>query len=289
MTNKDVTLITDIDNTLYDFIDFFGMAFRGMLHVISGQLNVSEEHLLSEFKDVFGKTGTLDYQFLIQNLASARELDKDDLEKVIRYGRIGFDRTKRKRLKPYPGIIHAFKYLERGGVRIIGVTNAPYYHAIRRLQDIGAFQFFSGLVAWEGVPPPENDAHAAERYNKVRNVAFESLKLFEVFSKEFSKPNPFPFLLLKRYLNVDSEIYSLGDSVNKDLAPSRLLNATTIWARYGTVVESKNLQTVLDITPWSEAEINIHTNTEVYEPDHIIDDPEEILRIVPFWKTDLFE
>jgi len=289
MKQREVILLTDIDNTLYDFVDFYGMAFRGMLHVLSKQLRAPEERLLLEFKSVFQVTGTLDYQFLIQSLASARHLTGEPLDRLIRYGRIGFDRVKRKRLVPYPGILDALKLLERGGVSIIGVTNAPYYHAIRRLQDIGAFQFFSGLVAWEGKSPPSDDERAVARYRSVRELAMSRLRVFELFPKELSKPNPFPFLLLKERLDCGASVFSLGDSISKDLAPSAVLDARTIWARYGTVVNQRNLQTVLEITPWSDTDIKQHSSAGERAPDYVIDGPEEILPIIPHWKSDLFQ
>jgi phosphoglycolate phosphatase-like HAD superfamily hydrolase len=281
--------LTDVDNTLYDFVDFYGTSFRGMLHVLSKQLRTNEVELLNQFKEIFQKTGTLDYQFLIQHLKSAQHLSGDELNTLIRHGRIGFDKAKRKRLVPYPGIAEVLRMLDGGGVRIIGITNAPYYHVIRRLQDIGLFQFFSGLIAWEGERPPPDDEKANSRYAIVRGSAARTLSIFEVFPKELSKPNPFSFSLLKGRIDRNARVFALGDSVSKDLAPSAVLNTRTIWARYGTKVDAKNLKTILEITPWSEADIKQHGSSAEFTPDYVIDSPNELLAIVPHWKSDLFQ
>lgn len=290
MKEPTAVLLTDIDNTLYDFVDFYGMAFRGMVHVLSGQLQVPEERLILEFKDIFKTTGTLDYQFLIKDLKSAQHLDKNSMADLIRYGRIGFDRAKRKRLQPYPGMIEALRLLRRGGVSITAVTNAPYYHAIRRLQDIGAFQFFSGLVAWEGKPPPSSDKSALARYKAVREFARGKLEFFELFSREMSKPHSYPFFLTRQHVKQNNiQLFALGDSISKDLAPTSALGAVTIWARYGTKVDKKNLDTILDITPWSESEIARHSDGQSYSPNYTIDAPLDLLPLIPHWKSDLFQ
>lgn len=288
MREPDVILLTDIDNTLYDFVDFYGTSFRAMLHVVARELRASEDSLCRQFKTVFQETGTLDYQFIIQRLESVRSLPPERVSRLVRYGRIGFDRAKRKRLIAYPGTIEVLRTLSRGGVRIIGVTNAPYYHAVRRLQDIGAFEFFSGLVAWEGKAPPSEDKDAAVRYKKVRDFAARKLRFFEVFTKAHSKPDPFPFTLIEKQIGTNAITFCLGDSVSKDLAPSSRLRASTIWARYGTVVNEKNLNTVLQITPWTEGDIQRHSMMEFF-PDFVIDAPSEILPIIPHWRSDLFQ
>ena len=78
---RTVVLITDVDNTLYDFIDFFAPAFRGMIHVMANTLDIEEVKLHEEFRDVFRQLGTLDYQYLIRYLKSTSEFDDVKLKR----------------------------------------------------------------------------------------------------------------------------------------------------------------------------------------------------------------
>lgn len=48
-------LITDLDNTLYNWVDYFAPSFRGMVHAISREMNLDEEKIYSGFKEVFKK------------------------------------------------------------------------------------------------------------------------------------------------------------------------------------------------------------------------------------------
>ena len=61
-------LITDLDNTLYNFIDFYAPAFRGMLHALSKKLNIDEDILKEEYRKVYSIRGSLEYAFSIQEI-----------------------------------------------------------------------------------------------------------------------------------------------------------------------------------------------------------------------------
>jgi hypothetical protein len=47
-----ILLITDLDNTLYDWVSFFTPSFKGMVDELIALLDVREETLLDEFKAV---------------------------------------------------------------------------------------------------------------------------------------------------------------------------------------------------------------------------------------------
>ena len=59
-----IVLITDLDNTLYNFVDFFGPAFRAMVHALSKTYGLDEVELVDEFKEVFAHTGTIEFAFM---------------------------------------------------------------------------------------------------------------------------------------------------------------------------------------------------------------------------------
>ncbi len=54
-------LITDLDNTLYNWVDYFAPSFRGMAKALSREMGVSLDGLFEDFKEVFSRRGSLEY------------------------------------------------------------------------------------------------------------------------------------------------------------------------------------------------------------------------------------
>src|SRR5215213_7099335 len=100
------SVITDIDNTLYNFVDFYGPAFRAMLHAISAKTILSEAVLTESFRTVYEKYQSLEYPFSIQELPALRELELPDdrLREVVHAARVAFGQSRNVRLKLYPGV-----------------------------------------------------------------------------------------------------------------------------------------------------------------------------------------
>lgn len=56
-------LITDLDNTLYDWVSFYAQSFTAMLDVLVNILDVPKSELLEEFRQVHIKHGNSEYPF----------------------------------------------------------------------------------------------------------------------------------------------------------------------------------------------------------------------------------
>ena len=63
-------LITDLDNTLYDWVTFFTSSFRGMIEELTKLLDVDEEILFAEFRAVHQKYGNSEQPFAVLELPS---------------------------------------------------------------------------------------------------------------------------------------------------------------------------------------------------------------------------
>jgi FMN phosphatase YigB (HAD superfamily) len=61
-------LITDLDNTLYDWVSFFSASFQNMVSELTKLLEVSEETVLSEFKVIHRRYGNSEQPFAVLEL-----------------------------------------------------------------------------------------------------------------------------------------------------------------------------------------------------------------------------
>src|SRR5271165_4781048 len=96
-------LLTDLDNTIYNWVDFYAPCFRAMVHTVSDHTSLDEKVVVQQFRDVFEKFGSLEYPFSIQKLAVCSEMPPPEIKKLVNAGTVAFGRTRRRRLKPYPG------------------------------------------------------------------------------------------------------------------------------------------------------------------------------------------
>ena len=62
-------LITDLDNTLFDWFEMWHNSFMAMLDQIAKISGISTEALKPEIKKVHQRHGTSEYAFLIEELA----------------------------------------------------------------------------------------------------------------------------------------------------------------------------------------------------------------------------
>lgn len=276
-------LITDIDNTLYDFVDVYGRAFRAMVHVLSKEAAVPEKDVYEQLRRLFMEAGTLEFQNLVVNLPLSQHMCGEKKARLRDYARVAFDKTKRKHLRLYPGMLDVLSSVKNGGVKIVGVTNAPFHFAARRLGDLRVSDLMTGLLAWRGASLSRTHFLYDEDFVRKQETTFSAakrrLELAEVFSKEHSKPAPYAFDLVRRHFG-DVRYFALGDSLAKDLAPAKNFGMTTIWAKYGGDVDPTNLETILQITPWNAAEMQMHT-ARSYEADYVACSPKELLSFLP--------
>lgn len=250
-------LITDLDNTLYNLIDYFGPSFRGMVHALARETKIEEEILLSNFKQVFKQRESLEYGFAVQELEVLKALQREEILKLIKLSQAVFKRARQKNLIPYESVIETLEWFKKHGVIIVGMSNAPFYNAEIRLKQLHIDKYFYGLAARKDLHLPEDEFTEEITKNKIGRK-YESKKILRkwVLEKDQLKPNTYGYEKIMKDLNIMPEhTYVIGDSILKDIQPALIVGANGVWAKYGEKCEKKNLDTVLSMTNWSQSEI----------------------------------
>ena len=264
-------LITDLDNTLYNLIDYFGPSFRAMVHALSRKTKIEEEVLLSNFKQVFLKRESLEYGFAVQELEIFHSLPPEKMFALIKLAKGAFKRGRDKYLRPYSTVKETLEWLTKRSVIVVGVSNAPFFNAQIRLKQLHIDKYFYGLAARKDLFIPE-DEYTKNINQKKSALKFESTKIVKkwILTKEQMKPNPFAYKKIMDDLKISPEdTYVIGDSIAKDIQPAIEVGAKGIWAKYGEKSDKKNLDTVLNMTNWSSAEIKKVFFDKHKEPEFI--------------------
>ena len=266
----------DLDNTLYDFIEFFGPAFRGMVSALSKHTGLDADDITSSAAKVILNKGFLEYAFLIREMPCFQDFDPDEIKALEKLASGSFARVRQKRLVVYPGVIEVLSSLYAGCVEIAAVTNAPLYQAYRRLEALKIVKFFSIIVAIENTSIP---AYVLLKGNKEPWTQKKELKVV-TFPRELGKPSAHPFILLRDSFPSGTALWTVGDNIGRDLLPAHTLGYKTVWAKYGCNVTEKNYSTVLALTPPAVKTHEIASSD--YVPDHTAETPNDILNFIPF-------
>ncbi|MCG7977252.1 MAG: HAD family hydrolase [Candidatus Thiodiazotropha endolucinida] len=284
-STKRPVVIFDIDNTLYNFVDFFGPAFRAMVHVIGSRTAIPETELFASFKRVYSERGSLEYRYSIQELDVLNNYTKDELSSLLHASFVAFSKSRNLRLVPYDGVKEILNWLHRSGYKLIAYTDAPHKHSANRLKKLGIKSYFDILVAWG--PSLTNEDFSTQYSEKITNSSGDwyitendrsymmgNMQVLTHPSEE-KKPNIDLLCRLTNELSIDVQrSWVVGDSVEKDLVPGMELGFKGAWAKYGKKYEQKNWETLVSVSPWDTKTIKKeekHNKTEPIEPDWVLD------------------
>ena len=236
-------VVTDMDNTLYSWIDYIVPAVEAMVDAVCRATDFPRIQVVQGLKAVYSKYESNEYPFALQEsalYAAFPEFGSFD-KLVIQPAREAFAAARKKYLRPYPGVLDTLEALKSRGVTVVALTDAPRNPAEQRAKRMGFDQFLSELNTLPGFVFPKDDQGAAliapdilareERghYRAACNVV--------ELPRHFEKPNPEGLLqIMKRFGAVGRETIVVGDSVKKDIAIARAVGAVDCWAEYGTYV-----------------------------------------------------
>lgn len=284
-------ILTDLDNTIYNWVDFFAPSFRAMVHVLARETSTDEETIIEQFKRVYGEKKSLEYAFSVQELEIVRNKPSDEIERLARIAKGAFSRVREANLmKPYDGVKETLQWASRKGIAVVGVTNAPIDHAETRLKHLYLDHLFSGLAGWEGHDIPRGYALTEEIRRKAEQGKYRSKvpKLWLLQESEL-KPSASGYRRIMKDLGASREAtYVIGDSLQKDLRPAAELGLTTVWARYGLKFDAKNFDTLLTITHWSNERVAAVYQESSIQPTFTLESFSEIQQLVSLSQGRLF-
>jgi FMN phosphatase YigB (HAD superfamily) len=265
-------LITDLDNTLYDWVTFFTASFRDMVNELTVVLDVPEQVLLDEFKSVHQRYGNSEQPFAVLELPSLQRkfsnLSRSEILSKIDPALHRFNSTRKRTLNLYTGAAETLSELRDAGVKIVAHTEAILANSYWRLRTLGVETYFSRLYTLEG----KDAIHISPDSRWVDPPA----GFITVVPRDERKPNPGLLLDICRHEGADpSSAFYLGDSLVRDVAMAKEAGVTAIWARYGTKYDPINWTYLVKITHWTDEDVerekSLKTKYGKVVPDHTID------------------
>lgn len=274
-------LITDLDNTLYDWVTFFSKSFQGMVEELSALLEVDRESLYDEFKVLHQFCGNSEQPFTALNLPSVRRrfpgASRQQLLQELDGPLHAFNRLRNQHLQLYPFVKETLEILSAARVTIVGHTESIAENTFFRLQKLEIAHFFQRLYVleseYEGHPDPERAALLSPPEGFI-----------EAVPKAERKPNPALLQdICRREGVVPEDAWYVGDSLTRDMSMARMAGVTSAWARYGTRYDREAWKVLVRVTHWSPEDVAreeaLKKQFENVQPDFVIDSFQEILSL----------
>ena len=249
-------VITDLDNTLYDWFEFWYHSFSTLLDRLVSDSGLSRDILIPEIKHVHERHQTSEYAFLLQELPSLQGLHPGRNLAVLYDDAIHAYRSARKQhLKLYPGVMSTLEALKRRGVLVVGYTESMGFYSASRVRSLGLDGVLDYLYS-----PADHPLPAGLRREQLRRYPPEHYGLERTEHRHTPegevKPNPAVLLDIVGEVGgtVESAIY-IGDSLIKDVLMAQDAGVPDVHARYGTAHAREEYELLRAVTHWTAEQV----------------------------------
>jgi len=234
-------IVTDLDNTLYPWVDYIVPALEAMVDSLVANTGLPRVRVVQSLKAVYATHQSNEYPFAIQEseLFKPYESDFDSFHAlVLDPARLAFKAARERFLKPYPGVRETLEAIRGRGLKVVALTDAPRNAAELRLKWLRMDGLFDALYTLPGyalpdrVDPEIRRRQAAGHYNAKAPVVELPL--------DFEKPDPRGLRRILDDLGLPGEaVLYVGDNVKKDMPVAQACGALGVWAESGTYVSSE--------------------------------------------------
>lgn len=245
-------VITDLDNTLYDWVTFFVPALYAMVREAARILDASESEILSDLRLVHQRHGSSEHPFALIETATVEGrlngMTRSEKIAILQPAFHAFNRTRKSELRLYDSVRDTLLALRRRGTYLVAYTDARVENALFRLVKLGIVALYDRLYApkhrWE-LPPRETGYSASVPEDFVR-----------LLPSDERKPNPALLLdICRDFAIAPASTLYVGDSLVRDVYMGNRAGVKTGWARYGTTYDKELWERLVDVTHWTERDV----------------------------------
>ena len=131
-------LITDLDNTLFDWVDLWHACFNAMMSKVVDISGIPFDDLKPEIRKVHQRHGTSEYSFLLEELPSlSRKFIGKNLVEVFQPAIDAYRAERRKKLALYPTVAETLLKIKGTGAAVVGYTESMAFYSNYRVRRLG--------------------------------------------------------------------------------------------------------------------------------------------------------
>jgi len=249
-------LITDLDNTLFDWVEVWYRSFSAMLDQIEAISGVSREILIPEIRAVHQRHGTSEYAFLIEEVPSLLEFcGGRNPSEVFDQAIDAFRRARKESLRLYPGVQDTLAEIKHNGVMIVAYTESMAFYTGYRIRKLELDGLIDVLFS-----PTDHDLPAGMDRDSMRKYPAENYEFNHTVHKHTPRGAFKPSAeVLRAIVNstgipLGNAVY-VGDSLTKDVVMAQQVGVDNAWAKYGLAQQRAEYQLLRDVTHWTDDDV----------------------------------
>ena len=249
-------LITDLDNTLWDWFRAWHASFSAMLHRLVMDSGIPQRQLEREIREVHQRRRTSEYSYLLNELPSLAEKHTDPPPATIYDGALHAQNRERKRnTELYPGVRSTLKHLKGLGVPIVAYSESIAYWTEWRIRQTGLDGLIDVLYT-----SPDHDLPEGVSFTDIRTRPTPEYGLHHTQHRHTPvhvvKPDPTVLeKILTDYRVEPHESVYVGDSLMKDVAMAQKVGAVDVHASYGVVRDRSSYALLQRVSHWNQEDV----------------------------------
>lgn len=265
-------LITDVDNTLFDWQRLWYECFSAMSKTAIEISGIDPDEFYLECSHLHQMHGTSEYTFVLTELPPFKKMYGDKIVSVMQPAIDSFREARTKNLRLFPDIDKTLDQLRDAGVTIAAFTESKAFYTNYRFRKLGLDQKIDFLYSPMDHDLPY-DANAIRKYSP-ENYLLKNTEHRFTPEGEY-KPNPHILLSIIKELGFDTtDAIYIGDNLLKDVFMAQQANITDVHAAYGAAQhrteEYELLKKVTHWTPEMVAREKAALKPGAINPTHIL-------------------
>ncbi len=249
-------VITDLDNTLFDWVDLWHACFTAMMTKVVEISGISLDDLKPEIRKVHQRHGTSEYSFLLEELPSlSAKLSGKNSAEVFETAIEAYRHQRRQKLVLYPKVAETLLKIKGSGAAIVGYTESMGFYSNYRVRRLGLDGVFDFMFSPADHDIPESISREELRKYPASHYEFRYTQARHTPKNSF-KPDGRVLSQIVETLKVDkSECVYVGDSPTKDVAMAQDVGISDVYARYGRAQHTEAYDLLREVTHWSDADV----------------------------------
>ena len=249
-------LVTDLDNTLWDWFAAWYGSFSAMLNRLVELSGIPADVLEPQIRAVHQVRGTTEYSFLLDEVPALVEAS-GAVPPSVRYDEALHQLHSRRRAmtRLYPGVFETLTSLKKAGIAVTAYTESLAYWTEWRIRWTGLDGLIERLYS-----APDHDLPRGLTREQVRTKADEDYGLKHTrhiqLPQGVTKPNAeiLRSILKDCGAEPDQAVY-VGDSLMKDIAMAQSVGVLDVHAKYGEAHAMEEYELLRRVTHWKDTDV----------------------------------
>lgn len=249
-------LVTDLDNTVWDWFAAWHGSFSAMLNELIRASGVPREVLENQIRDIHQHRGTTEYSNLLDEIPALIASVQDEPVWPHFISALELLRSERRALtKLYPGVRASLEAIKAAGFTIVAYTESNAYWTEWRIRHTQLDGIIDVLYS-----SPDHDLPMGMTVDDLRSRPDEhyGLRITEhrQVPRGVIKPNPAVLLdILDKQGFAPMDACYIGDSLMKDISMAQEAGVMDVHAKYGEVQRLPEYDLLRRVSHWTQEDV----------------------------------